>query len=196
MRKVITSLSLVVVISMVIIGVLGSSRSAATGTPGPAGTVASSPHGIPQDPPGTIDGAKNPELIPDATAYALLFNFFAGRDESERGKLAAYCRQNMLGDGNLNGLLTAARFYRRQVADLDAQAQAIRDSEPLAVAAPKLASLQARREAVVTSVIEKLPQFVGPQGAAAVRSHIERVKARMKIVPGPVMPSGMADMNH
>jgi hypothetical protein len=150
----------------------------------------------PQDPPGTIDGAKNPELIPDHTAYALLFNFFASRDESERGKLAAYCRQNLLGEENLNGLLTAARFYQQQVAALDAQAQAIRDAEPLSSAAPKLASLQARRDAVVAKVMEKLPQFVGPRGAAALRSHMERVKAHIKIIPGPVMPGDMPGMNH
>ena len=167
MRKVITSLSFIVVISMVMIGVLGSSRSTVTGIPKSAGTIASSPHEI-QDPLGTIDGAKNPELIPDAAAYALLFNFFAGRDEGE----------HLLVGGP--PLLHAG----------------IAGEPEAAVAAPKLASLQARRETVVTSVIEKLPQFVGPQGAAAVRSHIERVKSRIKIVPGPVMPSGMADMNH
>jgi hypothetical protein len=196
MRKVITSLIFILVTSMFMFGVLGSPKSTITSIPNSAGTIAFSPQEIPQDPPGTIDGAKNPELIPDAAAYTLVLNFFADRDESERGKLLAYCRQAMLTDVNLDGMLTAARFYQQQVADLDAQAQAIREREPLATAAPKLASLQARRDAAVAEVIEKLPQFIGPRGAAALRRHMERVKAHMKIVPGPMMPSGMAAMNH
>jgi hypothetical protein len=196
MRKVITSLIFILVASMLMFGVSGSSKSAIKSIPNSAGTVAFSPQEIQQDPPGTIDGAKNPELIPDLAAYTLMLNFFADRDESERGKLMAYCRQAMLTDVNLDGMLTAARFYQRQVAGLDAQAHEIRDREPYATAAPKLARLQARRDEVVADVIEKLPQFVGSRGAAALRKHLERVKSHMKIVPGPMMPSGMADMKH
>ena len=196
MRKITPSLVFIATIFMIVIGLLGSSRGVPTRTPKPAGIAPPASQGTPEDSPGTIDGAKNPELIPDATAYTLVLNFFADRDESERGKLLAYCRQAMLTDVNLDGMLTAARFYQRQVADLDAQARAIRARELLATAAPKLASLQARRDVVVAEVIEKLPLFVGSRGAAALRRHIERVKSHIKIVPGPMMPSGMADMNH
>jgi hypothetical protein len=143
-----------------------------------------------QNPAGTIDGAVNPEQIPDTTAYELFFNFFVDRDENERGKLQAYCKQTSLVDVDLDGLLAAARSYKQQVVGLDMEAEAVRTSETLSTAAPKLAALRARREEVVQKLMADLPQFVGPDGAAAIRSHINnRMKPNIKIIPGPKIPN-------
>ena len=110
MKKAFVLLTLIMVATaMISAGTSGGAK--------PTNGSAVTPHGsspaplpkMPQDAPGTIDGAANPQAIPDATAYALLFNFFAGRDESERGKLKAYCKQTMLADVELDGLLTVAK---------------------------------------------------------------------------------------
>ncbi|MFN2454315.1 MAG: hypothetical protein ABR577_08855, partial [Pyrinomonadaceae bacterium] len=46
------------------------------------------------DKPGTIDGAKNPEMIPDTLAYTLLFDLLSNRHtEVEKGRAKAYIRQ-------------------------------------------------------------------------------------------------------
>lgn len=190
MRKHIASLCLTVIVSlMVTAGMLGRNKSEVHSAHNPQHASMSMRESS-QDPPGTIDGALTPHLIPDITAYTLFFNFFADRQEAERGKLRSYCKHSALADVSLDGLLTAAKFYKRQVADVDAQAEAIRDREPHSVAAVKLENLRKTREAIVVGVISKLPQFVGENGAAAVRRHIEeRIKPRTKIIPGPTMPN-------
>lgn len=190
MRKYVASLCLLLVASLLALaGMLGGAESAVKGTPHAGHPAAAAPSGTPEDPPGTIDGAVTPHLIPDATAYALLFNFFADRPEADRGKLKSYCKRSALADVDLDGLLTLARFYRQQVADVDARAEAVRGKESHVAAAARLADLRQEREAIVAQVITKVPQFVGKNGAAAVRKHIEeRIKPRTKIVPGPVMP--------
>ncbi len=162
--------------------------------PGRTIALASAP-ATPDNPPGTIDGSVTPQLIPDSTAYQLFFNFFSNRTASERGKLQAYCNKATLASLNLDSILAAAAYYQQLVAPVDAQAQAIRDGNPHATAQDaalvnaQFAHLQAQREALVTAVIAKLPDFVGPDGAVAIRQHIDgRIKPRTKIVPGPNMP--------
>jgi hypothetical protein len=190
MRKYIASLCLTIIISLMITaGMLGRNKSDAHNDPSPQ-HAAMPMKDSSQDPPGTIDGAVTPQLIPDTTAYTLFFNFFADRKEAERGKLRSYCKHSALADVNLDGLLTAARFYKQQVADVDAQAEAVRNGEPPASAVAKLENLRKMREAIVARVMSKLPQFVGVSGAAAVRRHIEeRIKPHTKIIPGPMMPN-------
>jgi hypothetical protein len=51
-----------------------------------------------EDPAGTINGATNPELIPDRTAYILLFRLISNRQtDQEKGRALAYMRQMGLG---------------------------------------------------------------------------------------------------
>src|SRR5215216_5276565 len=48
---------------------------------------------LPQDPTGTIDGATQPDMIPDRVAYSLLFRFLSGRNtEDEKNRARAYVR--------------------------------------------------------------------------------------------------------
>src|SRR5262245_50822263 len=48
---------------------------------------------LPQDPTGTIDGATQPDMIPDRVAYSLLFRFLSGRNtEDEKNRARAYLR--------------------------------------------------------------------------------------------------------
>src|SRR5262245_48959152 len=57
-----------------------------------APTAARGP-GTPQpqlDPPGTIDGAKNPELIPDEVAYRLVLLAFAERENASEAEQARF----------------------------------------------------------------------------------------------------------
>jgi hypothetical protein len=142
-------------------------------------------------------------------AYVLFFNFFSNRSSSERGKLQSYCNQTALATVNLDSILAAATYYQELVAPINAQAQAIRDSHSSHKATDaagiiaQLAPLQAQREAVLGSVIAKLPDFVGPEGAVSIRNHIDqRIKAHTKIFPGPnmqgdgIMPAAMPMAPH
>jgi len=142
----------------------------------------------------TIDGAVTPQLVPDTVAYSLFFNFFSDRAESERGQLQSYCNQTALVHVSLDGLLRAAAYYRERVAGIDAQAEALRNSVPHdSIMEPQtqaqFSALRLQREAVINEAIAKLPDFIGAEGALAVRRHIDqRIKTHTKIVPGPRMP--------
>lgn len=52
------------------------------------------------DPPGTINGAINPELVPDRIAYTLLFRLISNRQtDEEKGRIRAYTCRGGLGMG-------------------------------------------------------------------------------------------------
>lgn len=74
------------------------------------------------DMPGTIDGAKNPELIPDHVAYSPLFKFLCGRkSETEKNFARTYIAHMDL--ANPERLLAVADEYERKVGALDRQAK-------------------------------------------------------------------------
>ena len=195
MRKVMILVSAIAIVTVITIsGVLKAVNPTTEAVSPPKVSAVAAPVQS-QDPPGTIDGAVTPQLIPDNVAYELFFNFFSNRPASERGKLEAYCNQSALAGVNLDSILAAAAYYQQVVATIDEQAQAIRDSNPhvtagdAALVNAQLAPLQAQREALVTAAIAKLADFVGPAGAVAIRQHIDgRIKLRTKILPGPNMP--------
>lgn len=98
-----------------------------------------------QDTPDTIDGAKNPEMIPDRIAYALLLRLIANRQtEEEKGRIRAYIRQMGIGkpccgqnpsagtkDTDVDALIAVAEEFQQHIATLDQQAKEIRDKNRL-----------------------------------------------------------------
>jgi len=195
MRKVIILVSAIAIVTVITISGVLKATNPTTEAVSPTKVSAVAAPVQSQDPPGTIDGSVTPQLIPDDVAYELFFNFFSNRSASERGKLQSYCNQTTLATVNVDSIFTAAAYYQQLVAPIDAQAQAIRDSNPHATAQDaalvnaQLAPLQAQRQAVVTAAIAKLADFVGSAGAVAIRQHIDgQIKRQTKILPGPNMP--------
>jgi hypothetical protein len=137
----------------------------------------------PAQPKHVIDGAVNPELIPDRQAYLMLFRLLANRhSEAERKSIWAYI------DGmNLGGpdkLLAVADDFERRIGELDSKAQQIHEQSASnldAQAIAQLNSLQGQKEKIVDELIASLPNRLGADGAEKCRQHItERVKRRMK----------------
>jgi hypothetical protein len=195
MRKTIIPVFVLAIVCAVLVsGLLTGSSKVNKSIPLDRGSTPHAAQTSPQDPPGTIDGSVNPELIPDVVAYQLFFNFFSNRTPGERGKLQAYLKQTALAGVKLDSLLALANHYRQRVAPIDSRAQAIRNSnQSLTMESGmgvdlQLAPLQAEKEAIVQEVIAKIPDFVGHDGALAIRQHIEgRVKPQTKIEVGPSM---------
>lgn len=106
------------------------------------------------DPPGTINGAVNPELIPDRTAYVLLLRLLAGRHtEEERISMKYYLRQDRpnLTDDDINALLVAADEFVARVGVLDRQAKEIKDRHwpnPSAQVMETLRQMQSQKESI------------------------------------------------
>jgi acetylornithine deacetylase/succinyl-diaminopimelate desuccinylase-like protein len=150
------------------------------------------------DPVGTINGAVNPEQIPDHVAYSLLFNLIAGRQtEAEQNRIRAYIRQVGLGGADVDTLITTAEEFRQRVSILDKQAAAIKDrhffkdadgkyqpngSTATSEERTQLQQLQRQRESIVADIVASLQQRLSADGFAKARQHVnERVKHRIKI---------------
>ncbi len=74
-----------------------------------------------------IDGAVNPEMIPDRVAYATLFALIAGRrTEAEAGRARAYVRQMGLEGEDVEALIAAAEEFRQQAGVVDRRASGLR----------------------------------------------------------------------
>lgn len=148
-----------------------------------------------------IDGAKNPEKIPDSVAYTLLFRFISGRQtEAERNRISAYIRQIGIGkqhckkcpstgsgDTDIDSLVAAAEEFQKRVSLLDDQAARVTNNHLTGTAVTpnerlQLGELQNQKEAIVADIVASLQQRLSADGLAKVRQHInDRMKRKIKI---------------
>jgi acetylornithine deacetylase/succinyl-diaminopimelate desuccinylase-like protein len=161
------------------------------------------------NPVGTIDGAQNPELIPDGAAYSILFRLISNRQSDvEKERIRAYIRQMGLGDqacptcpysagagdADIDALIAIADQFQHRIGTLDMQVKEIKDHNwpnPSAEIMVHLTKLQQQKEVVVAELVASLQMRLSPAGSEKVRRHInESVKRKIKITPGPTTPPG------
>jgi hypothetical protein len=159
------------------------------------------------DPPGTINGAVTPQLIPDRVAYILLLRLIADRPDSERGVTRDYirhvglgrqdcldCPETAISDDDIDALLITAKEFQRRVEVLDAQAQRIKDENwpnPSAETMARLAKLERQHDAISDEIIASLPRRLSAGGLIRLRQHVaQRMKRNIKIYAGAVTPPG------
>ncbi|MFL6211665.1 MAG: hypothetical protein ACJ74W_22650 [Pyrinomonadaceae bacterium] len=140
------------------------------------------------DPPGTINGAERPELIPDETAYTLFFEMLSGRHtETEIISIQAYLKQSGFDEATSNILITLADELQEQIEGFDAQAKELRRKNwpnPSSSALTRLRVLQNQKETAVRNLISSLPLRLNSTALVAIRDHInKRVKPKVKIIP-------------
>lgn len=195
--KLLAILLLAVIISGTIGIVTGSSKDS-----GVSDAPRASANAAPQEPRGTIDGARNPELIPDHVAYLLMFRFIAGgQTAGTRERIEPYIRQIGLGDqecsscprrrnfedrdADINALLAAADEFQQRVGALDNQVIEIKRRNwpnPSPEVMAQLTRLQRQKEAIVMEIMASLPGRLSAEGMDRLRVHInERVKRRIKM---------------
>jgi len=140
-----------------------------------------------------IDGAMNPELIPDHIAYSMLFRLIAGREtEGEKTRIRSYIRQMGLEGADVDTLITAAEEFNQRVSVLDNQAAVIknrhffvnaegkpqpRGTVPTSEEHAQLDQLRRQKELVVIEIVTSLQSRLSPEGVARARQH---VSGRMK----------------
>lgn len=136
-----------------------------------------------------IDGAKNPEKIPDHIAYSLMFDLIAGREtETEKHRVRYYIKQIGLNDGDVDTVINAAEEYYQRVSVLGNQAKKIKDRnhpvhDSLTVEEEKqLKQLDKQRKSIVRDVIASLLRSLSNEGVVEMREHIDgRVKRKTKM---------------
>jgi hypothetical protein len=129
-------------------------------------------------PMGVVDGANNPELIPDNVAYSLLLRMIGGhRTEAEKGRIRSYIKYRLGIEGpDAEALMALADEFDQRMATVDQKvAQINGGSGP--------------GDTIVVETIAALPTRLSYGGVEKLRQHISQyVKRRVKIVPGPMMP--------
>ncbi|MEJ7860912.1 MAG: hypothetical protein WKF90_04660 [Pyrinomonadaceae bacterium] len=138
----------------------------------------------------TIDGATNPELIPDSVAYSLLFDLIAKREtEKEKRRIKAYIKEVGLSGADVDVLIASAKDFRERVSTLDTQAARInirtRTNPPPVLTqsqVSQLRQLETQRNLIVESVAAILRNRLSGSGSEKLRRHVnERVKRKTKI---------------
>ncbi len=132
------------------------------------------------DPPGTIDGAKNPELIPDDVAYRLVFLAFAEPEnatDEERARARGKINGVGLGEDDADALLLLLSQFHTQMAGMDTQVAQIQVRSPilhpLSTDAQKVLDLYKQRDQLFADTMAALPAKLSPEGVAQLQAYLE-----------------------
>jgi len=161
----------------------------------PGTPAAAQPQTAQPDPPGTIDGAKNPELIPDDVAYRMVLLGIAEPENATDAQKARF--QAKIASAGLNGddtqaLLGILGTFQSQLDALNAHTNLILASDPIPLAGTpdyqKLVDLGKKREPVFTQAMSALPARLSADGAAKLLAYVQNQKRGMKYLPETPMP--------
>jgi len=142
------------------------------------------------DPPGTIDGAKSPELIPDDVAYRLVLLAVAEREDATDAQKARYRAKVAsagLNEDDTEAFRVILAAFQKQLDALNAQANEILARDPLPYAGTpdyqRLVVLSKQREPVFAQAMSALPARLTADGLAKLQSYVQKVKRGMKYLP-------------
>ena len=145
------------------------------------------------DPAGTVDGAKTPELIPDHTAYLLIFRAIAepeDANEFQKARARAKIIRAGLDENDTLAFLNAVTGFQRQLEKLDAEAAKIYERIPFPYPGhpntsdwQKLVELDKKKELLITSTITLLSARLSAEGMRKLHAFVQEEKRGMKILP-------------
>lgn len=149
------------------------------------------------DPPGTIDGSKTPDLIPDHIAYTLVFRAIAEPENATEEQIVrarAKIRSIGLNDSESLTIIRLTARFRKAVESLDSQAVAIHkrathnDGKPSpfgpgSAEEQELRSLSQQKTALALNRIQDLATELSAESVQRMRDFVQRAKAQMKFIP-------------
>jgi hypothetical protein len=143
------------------------------------------------DPPGTIDGAQNPQAIPDHAAYGVVLRMLMPRQNSdfEERRALAWAQTAGLDYAAAIELYAVATEFGRRIKPVDQQINEVKNRstwpDPDEQTKKQLSELNKQKEQIVIELIASMPTKMGVAGAAQFQRVInEKIKRKMKIVPG------------
>lgn len=138
-----------------------------------------------EDPPGTIDGAKNPELISDFKAYEVFFHSVAvSETESEIKKAAAKSkfRRAKFDDRDTATLMKILGEFYRDRSNLNVRFHQLKTSK---ASKDEFVKLDKEVSDLTTSTQAKLPKRLSKEGMEKLHAHVMGLKAKIKLLPPP-----------
>jgi hypothetical protein len=140
-----------------------------------------------EDPTGTIDGAKNPELISDYKAYEVFFHSVAVADyatESQKLDAQDKFRNAQLSDEDTAKLFKILGGFYQTRLTIASQADEFSKTGTKNMG-DELAKLNEQMTSVVSSSQQAIQSQLSSEGAAKLHQHILGLKKKIKILPGP-----------
>lgn len=142
------------------------------------------------DPPGTINGAVNPELIPDDVAYRLVLEGIAepqNATDAQKARFRAKMVRAKLGADDEQALFGVLAPFQTQLDGLQAQAAQIQARnmfpDPASTDYQTLLDLSKQREQVFANALSAIPARLTSEGVAKFQAFVESEKKGMKYLP-------------
>jgi len=142
------------------------------------------------DPPGTIDGAKNPELIPDGNAWRLLFLAVAEPEDAtpeQIDRARAKIAPAGLSEEDTVAFLSLLSQLEKESDALDMQVVELYAKSPFlhpdSIDFEKVVELGKRRDQLFANTIGALPARLSREGMQRLYTHLQEAKRGMKIIP-------------
>jgi hypothetical protein len=138
-------------------------------------------------PPLLVDGAKNPDAVPDVVAYEFLFNSVAdgaGTTQPEKLRASYLAQKTGLNERNLRALTDKANDFRQGLDPLDAQAKELKDSHwptPPQWVMDNLADLQRQKEVLLKERFEALLMELDEKEKGILNQRVLEIKKKVKI---------------
>ncbi|MGH9877573.1 MAG: hypothetical protein ACRD5H_08035, partial [Nitrososphaerales archaeon] len=131
-----------------------------------------------QKPQARVDGAMNPELIPDSAAYEILFRLLSSSDPTEQKReqrKSAYLRGAGFSDAEAAAITNAAYEYKRQIEPLDTEVDNIKHASwpnPSSQVMNQLTQLQRQKENLIDGLVRGLENQLVFYNSTKFRNHI------------------------
>jgi len=145
---------------------------------------------ITPDPPGTIDGAKNPELIPDEVALQMIVLAVAepaDATEVQQERARAKLRPIGFNEDDAAALLSLLAEFQTQAATLDKQAAEVYVRAPIPHPASTeyelLIDLGKQKDRLIANTIAAMPAKLTAEGFQQLLAYLPEAKKGIKIFP-------------
>lgn len=142
------------------------------------------------DPPGTIDGAKNPELIPDQVALRMIVLAVAepaDATEAQKARALAKLRPIELSEEDTIAFLSLLADFHSQAKALDEQIEQIRVRAPIphpdSTDYEQLVELGSRKNKLVNDTVAAIPARLSAEGLQKLAAFLPEAKKGIKIIP-------------
>lgn len=138
-------------------------------------------HSAPQS---TIDGAQHPELIPDSSAYRLVFVVLglpSDATDDQKQLQAVRLHNGGFSQSDAQAATRVLNSFKVQYSDM---INSFNDSAHQIIVnggTPDLQSLDSTRDALVQTTRDALKQVLSPQGMAALDRFVQREKTKMRV---------------
>jgi hypothetical protein len=142
------------------------------------------------DPPGTIDGAKTPELIPDETAWRMVFLGIAEPEaatEEQKARAQAKIASIGLNKQDAEAFLYMLSQFQTRLDGLTAQMVEIQNRSPmmhpLSTDAEQMRELLEQTYQLYADTTAALPAKLSPEGLEKLQAYMQETKRTTKIIP-------------